>query len=673
MKGRWVLPYLLVVALGARAEVCLAATPIPKVESLVLSATQPASTDANVIWYDSFDTDRSEYFEKTGGLSTSEHLGGAGASMQCYYPAGETGVGNRKIALGDCPFGSPVHSDASYDDIYWRLYVKHQVGWTGNPMKMSRASGFVSSSWNQAFVEHVWGGTGLALLLDPVSGCEDSQVVTTTWNDFANFSWLGATEGSFPLHDTAEAGRWVCVESRMKLNTPGLQDGYIALWVDGRLDAEHSGLDFRQSWTGKGINALFLEAYWNDGSPVDQYRWYDDFVISTQPIGPLTAPANPQLLKTAYASGGGWEAQLASDADGADVVWAANAAAGVEGEALTVNAASGTFAGSQAGRTSLAGGAYYCRVRQQDALGVWSDWSDWHQPFQVAAPAGAPVAGFTAAPASGVAPLTVSFTDASANSPTSWAWSFGDGEASAFQNPSHSYPAAGRYSVSLTATNDLGSDLAAVDEAVRVATFVDVLPDSWAWLAVESCVAAGLVGGYGDGSYRPGDAVTRDQMAVYVARGLAGGDAGVTTPTGPASFSDVPVDHWAYRYVEYAKAQLVVQGYEGGTYRPTESVDRGQMAVYIARAMVAPLGDAGLATYTPPATPTFSDVATDYWAYRHLEYLADASRSIVHGYEDGAYHPEYVVTRDQMAVYVSRAFALVWQPPAPSARYPGHV
>jgi hypothetical protein len=89
-------------------------------------------------------------------------------------------------------------------------------------------------------------------------------------------------------------------------------------------------------------------------------------------------------------------------------------------------------------------------------------------------------------------------------------------------------------------------------------------------------------------------------------------------------------------------------------------VDRGQMAVYIARAMVAPLGDAGLATYTPPATPTFSDVATDYWAYRFIEYLADASRSIVHGYEDGAYHPEYGVTRDQMAVYVSRAFALVW-------------
>jgi hypothetical protein len=36
----------------------------------------------------------------------------------------------------------------------------------------------------------------------------------------------------------------------------------------------------------------------------------------------------------------------------------------------------------------------------------------------------APVAGFTASPVSGTSPLTVSFTDASTNSPTSWNWSF---------------------------------------------------------------------------------------------------------------------------------------------------------------------------------------------------------------------------------------------------------
>lgn len=72
--------------------------------------------------------------------------------------------------------------------------------------------------------------------------------------------------------------------------------------------------------------------------------------------------------------------------------------------------------------------------------------------------ASAPEADFTATPVNGEAPLTVTFTDASANEPTSWRWDFGDGETSTEQSPSHEYALAGEYTVSLTATNDEGSD-----------------------------------------------------------------------------------------------------------------------------------------------------------------------------------------------------------------------
>ena len=68
-----------------------------------------------------------------------------------------------------------------------------------------------------------------------------------------------------------------------------------------------------------------------------------------------------------------------------------------------------------------------------------------------------PVANFSGTPTSGNAPLNVSFTDSSTNSPTSWSWTFGDGGSSTAQNPSHTYSAAGTYSVSLTATNSGGS------------------------------------------------------------------------------------------------------------------------------------------------------------------------------------------------------------------------
>jgi hypothetical protein len=48
------------------------------------------------------------------------------------------------------------------------------------------------------------------------------------------------------------------------------------------------------------------------------------------------------------------------------------------------------------------------------------------------------------------------------------------------------------------------------------------------------------------------------------------------------------------------------------------------------------------------------------WSYRYVEYAADLG--IVQGYWDGTYHPGEV-TRDQMAVYVQRAFELPVYPP----------
>ena len=80
--------------------------------------------------------------------------------------------------------------------------------------------------------------------------------------------------------------------------------------------------------------------------------------------------------------------------------------------------------------------------------------------LQAGVPGGpvAPVADFSGVPTSGVAPLMVQFTDSSTNTPTSWSWTFGDGESSSLQNPTHEYTSAGDYTVSLTAANSAGSD-----------------------------------------------------------------------------------------------------------------------------------------------------------------------------------------------------------------------
>jgi PKD repeat protein/DNA-binding beta-propeller fold protein YncE len=272
----------------------------------------------------------------------------------------------------------------------------------------------------------------------------------------------------------------------------------------------------------------------------------------------------------------------------------------------------------------------------------------------------APVANFAAAPTIGTAPLTVTFTDASSNAPTSWSWDFGDGSASTGQHPTHDYAEVGAYTVALTVGNGIGWDTERKEQYILV-TFPDVPfepEEHWALRQILACVDAGIVQGYPSGNYEPTDPVTRAQMAVYIARAIATptGDEGVPDPPeGTQSFTDVAGDHWAYRYVEYCAANGIVQGYPDGGYRPGEVVNRGQMSVYIARAVAG--GDGAVPEHTGDATFTdVTDVNEWAWCYRYVEYCAAAD--IVQGYWDGSYRPADEVTRDQMAVYVARAFAL---------------
>jgi hypothetical protein len=185
--------------------------------------------------------------------------------------------------------------------------------------------------------------------------------------------------------------------------------------------------------------------------------------------------------------------------------------------------------------------------------------------------------------------------------------------------------------------------------------FSDVDSSHWALQAILACYQAGIVGGYEDGLYHPEREVSRGQMSVFVARGLAGGDENVPDFAGTPTFPDVDAEHWALDYVEYVVSQNIVDGYEDGTYHPEYQVTRGQMAVYVARAMVAPTTSV-LADYVPAEPRNFPDVTSGHWAYSYVEYCAE--HGIVGGFLDGTYRPNVVVTRDQMAVYIARAFGL---------------
>ena len=112
---------------------------------------------------------------------------------------------------------------------------------------------------------------------------------------------------------------------------------------------------------------------------------------------------------------------------------------------------------TQSPSTSFTEGTY--SVRLWAANGEGGDWENKTDYITVTAPAGdPPVASFTTSKTFVRIPQSITFTDTSTETPTSWLWDFGDGTTSTDQSPVHKYTKRGKWDVTLTATNDDGSD-----------------------------------------------------------------------------------------------------------------------------------------------------------------------------------------------------------------------
>jgi len=110
-------------------------------------------------------------------------------------------------------------------------------------------------------------------------------------------------------------------------------------------------------------------------------------------------------------------------------------------------------------------GTYTITLTATNAAGSNTDTATNYITVTKASP---PAASFAANITVGTVPLTVNFTDMSTNSPTVWAWSFGDGGWSTLENPSHTYTTPGTYTVSLTASNYGGSNVATTTNYITV-------------------------------------------------------------------------------------------------------------------------------------------------------------------------------------------------------------
>jgi hypothetical protein len=235
-----------------------------------------------------------EYDNSSGGFVRNAAAGvGSSTGMRASWTqAGQVAAGHLSLAFGRTPdpYFKPVDAGtANYREIYWRFYVRPQVGWQGGSnWKLTRVMVFATSNWAEAMVAYVSGHfTDPQIDLDALSGTDAAgNLKTTKYNDFNNERELGQVNGTTPIFGPSGGGQWYCVEAHTRLNDAGQSNGVHEFWVNGSLEARETGLNFVGSYSAYGINALnVLENYSNNGVPQAQYRDFDNVVVSTQRIG----------------------------------------------------------------------------------------------------------------------------------------------------------------------------------------------------------------------------------------------------------------------------------------------------------------------------------------------------------------------------------------------------
>ncbi len=148
----------------------------------------------------------------------------------------------------------------------------------------------------------------------------------------------------------------------------------------------------------------------------------------------------------------------------------------------------------------------------------------------------------------------------------------------------------------------------------------------------------GVIQGFDNGEFRPGQAVNRAQAAIMIGRVL-----GYSDEPRESSFTDVSKSTTGSGYIQTAYENGIISGYGDNTFRPGDTVTRGQMAIFIARAFDS----------KDEALVPFTDVSIQMQAYRSIRQII--AFGVTEGYADGTFQPDKQVTRAQFSAFLARA------------------
>lgn len=112
----------------------------------------------------------------------------------------------------------------------------------------------------------------------------------------------------------------------------------------------------------------------------------------------------------------------------------------------------------------------------------------------------------------------------------------------------------------------------------------------------------------------------------------------------PKGFSDVPVDHWAYKYINTLSAQGKINGVGENRFEPERNITRAEFAKLIA---------AQFFNEEEEVYSSFSDVKVTDWYY---SYVAELEKyGVLMGDGNGCFNPNYNITRQDAVVMIKRA------------------
>lgn len=95
---------------------------------------------------------------------------------------------------------------------------------------------------------------------------------------------------------------------------------------------------------------------------------------------------------------------------------------------------------------------------------------------------------------------------------------------------------------------------------------------------INNATKAGIVLGMPDGTFQPNQQVTRGQMAAFISRAFK-------LQSGTVAFRDLSKNHYAYDSVKALVAAGITTGYPDGTFKANETLNKEQLAVFVARAI----------------------------------------------------------------------------------------